>query len=113
MLAAGETDCPAQIAESALTETCGTLCAVTVRSNWKLPQELVSVSLTTYVPGDENWNCGETLEAFVPPAKLHDPEVGEQVLPLKITDQLRVTLQVFAVVEVLVVCAVNGMQPVF
>lgn len=48
----------------------------------------------------------------MPPVNAKLPDEGRQVLPLKVTVQLWVTLQVLAVVVVLVVFTFNGAQPV-
>lgn len=47
---------------------------------------------------------------MVPPVNENAPEEGRHGLPLNNTVQVRVTLQVFARLEVLVTCAVKGIQ---
>ena len=51
-----------------------------------------------------------TDEAFVPPTNENAPEEGRHGLPLKSTVQARVTLQVFDRSDVLVTCAIKGIQ---
>ncbi len=103
--------CPAQILGKAGNVISGTLCTVTVWLIGNVPHELMSCSVTVYVPCELNVICGCQLLALVPLVKLNAPLAGTQGEPLNVTTQFQFTSQESEVSDKLVMLLIKGTHP--